>query len=217
MGSPVVLISGDDGIAPVLSMLGTLCADGDIGPVGLLHYGEDRIHPQRRSQLDALTCDCGKVRIRRVNADRIAEPGPFRSDHLDALGPWHADAEAFVCGPPELEAAVMAHYVAIGRAAQVHTEIFRLVDTPAIAQGTGTVRFARSGVEATNGGTLLERAEACGVRAPFGCRVGICDTCMQVKVRGRTRNLRTGQVDDDEDVEIHMCVSVPEGEVILDL
>lgn len=212
---PVLLISGADGLVPMMSLLSTMCADGDVGPVGLLHYGENAIEPQHRSQLDALTCGCGKVRIRRAAVDRIAEAGPFLPDHLDALGPWHAEAETFVCGPPELEAAVKAHFVASGRGAQLHTQIVGLVDLPPL--GFGTVRFARSGVEVTDGGTLLARAEAAGLRAPYGCRVGICDTCLQVKVRGRTRNLRTGEVDDDEDVEVNMCVSVPEGEVVIDL
>jgi ferredoxin-NADP reductase len=211
--APVLLISGRDGLEPIMSLLGTLCGDADVGPVGLVHYDDRPVSVHRRARLDALTCRCRKVQVLRPDRYQIAQPESFRADDLEAFGPWQSDAEAFVCGPPELEAAVREHFAASGRSDQLHTDVFRLIDSTS----TGSVCFARSGIEAAHGGTVLERAEASGLRVPYGCRVGVCDTCLQVKVRGRTRDLRTGEIDDEQDVEINICVSVPEGEVVMDL
>jgi ferredoxin-NADP reductase len=210
---PVLLISGRDGLEPIMSLLGTMCSDDDVGPVGLVHYDDRPLAVNRRARLDGLTCRCRKVQVLRADRYQLARPEPFRPEDLDALGPWSQNAETFVCGPPELEAAVREHFAASGRGEQLHTDVFRLIDTAS----TGRVCFARSGNEAAHGGTVLERAEAAGLRVPYGCRAGVCDTCLQVKVSGRTRDLRTGEIDDDHDVEINICVSVPEGDVVMDL
>jgi ferredoxin len=83
---------------------------------------------------------------------------------------------------------------------------------------TGTVSFERSGLRADNSGTtLLEQAEAAGLAPAYGCRMGICHSCTQIKTTGCTRDIRTGDTDTDPDTEIQLCVSVPVGDVALDL
>jgi ferredoxin len=82
----------------------------------------------------------------------------------------------------------------------------------------GTLRFLRSGQSAAIGsGSLLEQAEAAGLSPEFGCRMGICHTCTCRKVTGATRNLLTGELSDEEDEDIQLCVSVPAGNVALEL
>ena len=66
-------------------------------------------------------------------------------------------------------------------------------------------------------GTLLEQAEAAGLTPDFGCRMGICHTCTCHKTAGAVRDVRTGQVSTEEDVDIQLCVSVPAGDVALEL
>jgi ferredoxin len=66
-------------------------------------------------------------------------------------------------------------------------------------------------------GTLLEQAEAAGLSPDFGCRMGICHTCTCRKAAGAVRNLRTGEVSSEEDEDIQLCVSVPAGDVALEL
>jgi ferredoxin len=66
-------------------------------------------------------------------------------------------------------------------------------------------------------GTLLEQAEAAGLSPEFGCRMGICRTCTCRKAGGSVRNLLTGEVSDEEDEDIQLCISVPAGDVALEL
>jgi stearoyl-CoA 9-desaturase NADPH oxidoreductase len=82
----------------------------------------------------------------------------------------------------------------------------------------GTLRFNRSELVAEIAtGTLLEQAEAAGLTPEFGCRMGICKTCTCRKAAGAVRNVLTGEVSDEEDEDIQLCVSVPAGDVALDI
>ncbi len=64
---------------------------------------------------------------------------------------------------------------------------------------------------------LLEQAEDAGLDPEHGCRMGICNTCSCRKVSGTVRNLLTGELSSQNDEEIRICVSVPVGDVVLDL
>jgi ferredoxin len=86
------------------------------------------------------------------------------------------------------------------------------------AAATGSLRFLRSdSIAAIGAGTLLEQAEAAGLSPEFGCRMGICHTCTCRKAAGAVRNMLTGEVSDEEDEDIQLCVSVPAGDVALEL
>ena len=83
---------------------------------------------------------------------------------------------------------------------------------------TGTLRFLRSDAEAPiAAGTLLEQAEAAGLTPEFGCRMGICHTCTCRKAAGTVRNLLTGELSDEEDEDIQLCISLPESDVALEI
>ena len=78
--------------------------------------------------------------------------------------------------------------------------------------------FTKSGASAPNTGvSLLEQAEAAGQSPEYGCRMGICFSCTQVKTTGCTRNIRTGELNSDPDTEIQLCVNVPVGDVAIEI
>ena len=82
----------------------------------------------------------------------------------------------------------------------------------------GTVSFARSGEQAGNtGASLLEQAEALGLRPEHGCRMGICFSCTARKTEGTVRNLRTGAESSLPDEDIQVCVTSPVGDCTVDL
>jgi ferredoxin len=114
---------------------------------------------------------------------------------------------------------VRERYEASGLAERLHTEDFATAPIVAdAAAATGAVTFERSGIAADNSGaTLLEQAEAAGLTPEYGCRMGICFSCTQVKTAGCTRNVKSGELDSDPDTEIQMCISVPVGDVAVNL
>src|SRR5439155_752918 len=82
----------------------------------------------------------------------------------------------------------------------------------------GFVSFAASGRQAANSGLpLLEQAEDAGLAPDHGCRMGICNTCSCRKTAGTVRNVFTGETSSASDELIRICVSVPVGDVALDL
>jgi ferredoxin len=119
----------------------------------------------------------------------------------------------FACGPPALLDAVRE----FTDPQRLHVESFV---APVLTPGTpgdGAVAFARSGLSVPDDGrSLLEQAEAAGLAPEHGCRMGICKTCTCDMTAGTVRNLRTGETTSGAEA-IQICISVPVGDVDLDL
>jgi ferredoxin-NADP reductase len=223
----LLLVSGGSGITPVMSMLRTRCGLGWEKPVTFLHYALTADDMLYREELERIARTARNVRLVRVFTDR---PGTGDLDgfltlaQLDAAAPRWGEAEAFVCGPPPLMDAARELFARGGRAAHLHTEAF--IVTPfagemGTADGTvvdGTVRFGASEIcVPSNGTTLLAQAEAAGLSPLTGCRMGICHTCTRQLCTGVVRDIVTGELTDGPDAPIRICVSVPVGDVEVDL
>jgi stearoyl-CoA 9-desaturase NADPH oxidoreductase len=204
----LTLISGGSGITPVLSMLRTLCDEGHDGPVEFVHYARTARDWLYRPELELLA-----ARHRNLKVEYVAtrEGGRRLNREPD-------DSLVAVCGPPALIDAARA----IWPADRVLAETF----TPPVVQAAagdrtptgGTLSFLRSDrTAAIAAGTLLEQAEAAGLTPEYGCRMGICHTCTCRKAGGAVRNILTGEVSAEDDEDIQLCVSVPAGDVALEI
>lgn len=205
----ILLVSGGSGITPVMSMLRTLNAEQYAGRVTFLHYARSSEEACYRDELAAMP----RVRVlhsytRTPDAGDLR--GHFGAEHLQAAMP---DAEAvYVCGPPSLVAAVREQ-----RPDAISESFVPPEFAPAGASG-GRVTFLDSTVAvADDGRPLLEQAEAAGLKPVSGCRMGICHSCTCRKTVGTVRNLITGAVSTAEEEDIQICVSVPVGDVAIDL
>ncbi|MFI5425833.1 2Fe-2S iron-sulfur cluster-binding protein [Aeromicrobium sp. UC242_57] len=82
------------------------------------------------------------------------------------------------------------------------------------ADATGTLTFDNASIEAPNSGaTILEQAEAAGLKPAFGCRMGVCNTCAVKKNSGAVRHVVSSEICADTDETIKICVQVPIGDV----
>jgi ferredoxin-NADP reductase len=221
----VLLISGGSGITPVIAMLRTLCDERYEGDVVFVHYAGTERDVAYRAELRALAAAHDNVRLvlaytQQADADSGASGdlhGLFHKDHLDAAAPWHADAETFLCGPPGLMKAVRAYYAGRRIGGRLHTEEFEPAAVVALdGEPTGELRFGGTTVQ-NDGATLLEQAEAAGLSPVYGCRMGICFSCSQLKTSGCTQNIRTGELNSDPDTEVQLCINRPVGDVAIDL
>ncbi len=210
--SRVLLISGGSGITPVLSMLRTLCDERHPGEITFLHYARTEADVPYRKELRALA---KHPNVRLVMA-YTATDGLFRKEHLSAAEPRFAEAQTYLCGPAGLMRGVREVFDAEGLGEQLHTEDFTPVPPAADESAEGTVRFNDLSV-ANSGRTLLEQAELAGLSPEHGCRMGICFSCTQIKKSGCVRDIRSGDASSEEDEEIQLCVSVPVGDVAIDL
>ncbi len=112
--------------------------------------------------------------------------------------------------------ALTAHWEAEGDPAPLEMERFQPIVGGVSAGGEGgRIRFAKSRVEtACDGATpILAAGEEAGATLPFGCRMGICHTCVGELRQGRIRDLRTGEVHGVEGEMVRTCVNAPEGPI----
>ena len=145
--------------------------------------------------------------------------GRFHVDHLKHLGIDPVNTLTYVCGPAGLIATVRDTYTELGAADQLRLEYFKVptVDLDA-ADATGMLSFDDSNMESFNtGATILEQAEAAGLKPEFGCRMGVCNTCALKKNSGAVRHVVSGEVSANTDETIKICVQVPIGDVTVAL
>jgi ferredoxin-NADP reductase len=199
----LILISGGSGVTPVMSMLRTLRDEAYAGEIDFIHFARTAADWLYRAEVEALPNVRARFIATREGGGRLADQ------------PIDGSAYAAVCGPPALLDAARELF----GPDRLLTETFTppsLSTNGAAAQGT--LRFLRSGRETQiAGGTLLEQVEAAGLSPQFGCRMGICHTCTCRKSAGAVRDMRTGAISDEEDEDIQLCVSVPAGDVALEI
>lgn len=218
----ILLISGGSGITPVMAMLRTLCDEGHSGRITFLHYSNaarDVIYAPELAQIAARYPNVQLLRAYNEGEQDGELNGLFCRKQLTKAVPDYADAQAFLCGPPGMMKVVEQIWAEDGIRERLHLEHFtaQAVVAPAGVAG-GDLRFAKSErLAVNNGGTLLDQAEAAGLKPEAGCRIGICHTCTCRKTSGTVRNLHTGALSSEADEDIQICISVPVGTVTLDL
>jgi stearoyl-CoA 9-desaturase NADPH oxidoreductase len=62
----------------------------------------------------------------------------------------------------------------------------------------------------------MDAGEAAGVQMPFGCRMGICQSCVVSLVDGHVRDLRSG-VEHERGTRVQTCISSASGDCVLDV
>lgn len=210
----LLFITGGSGITPAMSIVRTLLRDGYDGranrKVTFLHYArspEDQIFAD---ELAAIAEGDNDVEVHLRHGDAT-----FSEFELRRLVPDYRDTDTWACGPGGLVELIREAYGVENP--RLRVEFFK---PPAFSTGTagGDVSFTRSGETAENtGATLLEQAEALGLKPEFGCRMGICFSCVKTKTDGTVRNVLTGEESSLPDEEVRICVSAPVGDCSVDL
>ena len=100
---------------------------------------------------------------------------------------------------------------------QLHMERFVIARTDKGGEG-GTVTFAISDktIEVDGATSLLEAGEKLGIQMPFGCRMGICQTCVLPLESGHVRDFRSGNEHGEGD-RIQTCISAASGDCTLNI
>jgi ferredoxin-NADP reductase len=214
----LAFITGGSGITPAMSMLRALAARGGLTDVVHIHYARHDRDVIFGEELRTLAVDHPGYRLRLVLHDR--DPRPFCTERLDELCADWRERETWACGPRGLLDSIITSFTDAGCADALHTERFTaaLAPVPANENG-GCVKFAKARTERRSDGRtpLLRVAEAAGVNAPHGCRMGICHTCDTTLLSGCVRDLRTGETINEPGMRIQVCVCAAAGDVELAL
>jgi ferredoxin-NADP reductase len=213
----LLFVTGGSGITPIASMVRTLAARGALHDIVHVHHARTASDEIFGRELRALAAAHPGYRLTIVHT--ADDPRRLSTERLDELVPDWRSRETWACGPASMLAAVTTSFAAAGRAEALHLERFAAALDPLPAHdGGGRVRFLSSRAEAHSDGTgtLLRLAEDAGVKAPHGCRMGICHSCDATLVAGCVRDLRTGDLA-EPGTRVQICVCAAAGDVDLDL
>jgi ferredoxin-NADP reductase len=214
----LLFVSAGSGLTPIMSMLRSLARRGGMRDVAHVHCArtaEDVIFRRELLALDA------RHRGYRLHERLTGAQGRLRARELDEVCPDWRERESFVCGPSGLLEALAEHWRVDGDPARMHVEHFQ--PEASIGDGErgigGTIDFCASGVRACSDGEqpILLAGEEAGVELPYGCRMGICHSCVGRLRSGQVRDLRTGRVHGQRGELLRTCINAPEGAVEIEL
>ena len=212
----VLFLTAGSGITPVMSMLRTMARRDQIDGRDIVHVhsAPTAADVLFAGELERLAREHAGYRLI-VRATR--SQGRLDLARLDEVVPDWRQRQTWACGPAAMLRDAEALWARNGVADRLHSEQFAAPRTAGSQLG-GTVTFAASGrsVAADGATTLLEAGESAGVVMPFGCRIGICHTCMVDLVDGRARDLRSG-VEYEAGNSVQTCVSAPSGDCVVDI
>ena len=195
----VVLIAGGIGITPMMAVVRSLCDRGWAGEMYLL-FSVRRVQDiVFRDELAYLQARFANLHVRITVSDEPwdGERGRITRAMIEGFVPSLARGPIMLCGPDSMMSSMRQILVGMGVPdAEIHQEAFVSPPEPKagapelieeVPDGARNLKFARAGkaVELTNGLTVLEAAEECGVSIPFECRSGICGQCKTRLISGR--------------------------------
>lgn len=208
----ILFVSAGSGITPLIAMLRSL---------NTREQRPDIVHIHSAPSADAVIFHDELRELEnnqpgyRLHLQLTREDGKVDFENLDELVSDWAQRATWACGPAPMLDAVEAVWDAAGLQDELHMERFTIARTDKGGEG-GTVTFEISDktIEIDGATSLLEAGEKVGIQMPFGCRMGICQTCVLPLESGYVRDFRSGDEHGAGD-RINTCVSTASGDCTL--
>jgi ferredoxin-NADP reductase len=222
----LLFIAGGSGITPFRSMLQQQAMNKDNFngasaelDIHLLYYSRDNQHIVFQQELEQLEKDFSNITVTFIDSE---VSGFICADHLQEYCSDFSQRSAFICGPsPMIQQARKVLADQGVEKDKINFEFFGAAPIEIENNEQGIVHFQTSEKiavsEKDKTQTLLEQAEEQGLNPVFGCRIGVCHQCICKKKSGVVFNTRTQEYSDTGSEEIQLCISVAQGDVVLDL
>ena len=217
----LVFVAAGSGVTPILSMVRELAQRSKLGGTTMIYYARSAADLIAHDELLHLAAEHAGFCLHVITDDMPDGIGGFDERRLQALLPDLFERAAFVCGPAGLIDRVEAMWRNNDAGDKLRRERFTL-PKPAIVGNKNTehaVTLSGSGkrVSAVGSGTLLDELERAGERPVYGCRMGICRMCRCRKVSGSVTNVVTGEVSNEPDEDIQICINTANSDIELAL
>lgn len=234
---PVVLIAGGVGLTPVVSMLNWMAATGSKREIWFFYGVRNRGEHAMYEHLQRLDREVPNFNLVVAYGDPTEncrdgvdyDVKGFVSVDLIKSKLGSTNYEFYICGPPPMMAALTKDLAEWGvPESDVRFEAFgpasvkKAEPQDASAEDsseTFQVEFSRSKttVKWSKGvGSLLELAEANGVMARCGCRIGSCGSCLTAVMKGDVNYVhKPGK--EPEAGSCLICISQPKSDMVIDL
>lgn len=209
----ILFLSAGSGVTPIMAMLRTLSRRGRRPDVLHVHSARTESEVMFGDELKALADDHPEFRS---HIQLTRSQGKFALSSLDELCPDWRERTTWACGPLPMLDEIERRWQDEGISDKLNLERFAVSRADTSGKG-GTVTFEKSGKTVTVDGatTLLEAGEGAGALMPFGCRMGICQTCVVPVLSGHAIDLRNGKEHAEGD-RVQTCVSAAAGDCTLD-
>lgn len=233
---PVVLISGGVGITPMVSMLNAIIESGQKREVWFFFGARSRKDHILKEHLEKITSEHDNVRLHvcyskpgkdDVKGKDYQHEGRVTVELFKQLLPSN-NYDYYLCGPGPFMNSITEALTAWGVPdANVHFEAFGPASVKKAAPVSASDTMMLSKITVTFGksnkthhwdpslGSLLEFAEARGVKIDAGCRAGNCGTCM-VAIKSGDVEYLTSQGASAETGSCLTCICKPKSNLILD-
>jgi ferredoxin-NADP reductase len=216
--SPLLFIAAGSGITPIKSLIGELVTSSD-RDIDLIYYAsnDDHLFKQEFQMLES------KFENLKINFINTSVESRINSNQLKLLCDDFDSREIFLCGPTAMIESTQSLLLDENiNPEKIHFEYFGTAPIKELnIENKGKVTFQQSSIKIDTAklktSTLLEVAENSGLKPNSGCRMGVCHQCVCKKKQGVTYNTLTKTFSDTGAQEIQLCISVPVGDVVLDL
>ncbi|MCG7593735.1 ferredoxin reductase [Mycobacterium sp. C3-094] len=208
-----LFISAGSGITPIMSMLRSLDRRGALNDAVVIHSDHER---EQVMFLPVLEDFDRRYDTMRLDLRLTSEQGRMSAADLDELCPDWRDREAFCSGPEGLLDDLIEHWEQHGDPDRLHYERFQPKIGGDAGEGEGgqiTFLDSEETVDCDGGTPILEAGEQAGLNLAYGCRIGICHTCVGTLKSGRIRDLRSGEVTEPTEQDVRICIHAPEGDI----
>ena len=207
---PTLLIASGSGITAIYSLLQQAIAQ-KVNDIHVLYFNRAEVLHQ---EILALAAQHPHVHYHFFNT---AE----QKQHLDTalleqLVPNFKQLQTYACGHHRMMRQAQAIYAQQDATANFHQEFFQPMQADSSTQAQ-PITFRRAQKNFIANTTLLSSAEQAGLRPQHGCRMGVCNRCSCTKVSGVTQNVLTGEIDDQPNRPIKLCISQALSPVTIDL
>ncbi|MFW0789028.1 ferredoxin reductase [Gordonia sp. CPCC 205333] len=209
----IAFITAGSGLTPIISMLRTMRHRNQRTDIRVIHSTPTSESLLFADELAGYASD-GLIDL---HVQYTRTDGKLTEQRLEQLCADWRTRQTWACGPSGFLDLLHRTWRDADVEDRLHIERFALERGAVGAQG-GTVTFGRGGKEVAVDGatTLLEAGEEVGVLMPFGCRMGICQSCVVMLDKGCVRDLRSG-AEHVEGERIQTCVSAAAGDCTLDV
>lgn len=214
--NPLILLAAGSGITPMLSMLESLSAKGELSaPVSLWYWVKTEQDIAFQQRFEALAAKHSNFSFQVYATQAQPAAARLNKSYLTDLKNLE-NSTVYCCGPSGF---VSTAEQLFAQAKEFKGEAFSmsLVDQSDIGFINVTLTQSKKIVSIPKGQSILVGLEQQNIKPTHGCRMGICNKCACNKVEGSTKNLVNGARNTEPGNLLKICVNSAQTDLVIDL
>lgn len=210
----LLYIAGGSGITPFKSMIEE-CVENNVAAT-LLYYAKSNQHIFESEFIELAKMD--NVTIHLIDT---TSNGRININQIQNYCPDFLERKVFICGPNTMIEDVKQLLIENNATEKnIISEYFKAVEFQPnvdLNHNRSNLKLNNKSIETVGSTTILEQMEANGLHPKYGCRMGLCKQCSCTKNKGIVFNKLTNTYSEATTETIQICVSIPIGEVEINL